>query len=557
MIRETINIGLHNFICDFYDKKELSKSYKSKFVMLRPTVYKNSSITVPEIFILEKSIITDEIDLDNVYPVLNETERYSNNISNFIDINNQYYGFYNKDKSEKIFDCDLIKVYHPITKTKNNNTIVHLYTIVNNLKIHFYCKAYNNNLTHSDNEFIINNVIYSEYIEVKLPNIKDLLSKETYYNEDIIPLIDNKIFIPTYTWLLDYKNITKDNFVYREYIYTELTQLSYNFPLNITLFPYSGLEYETYLADSELNSNSDSFLYYDDITISSKLGFNDIGKLVLKTTVNYNDKYNFNSVQEAYQYYKNISFNDYLDIEYDIDDEVNDYDNNGNLLTKQYQCAYVLELASDTNFKNIIYRSKFVEGITLFDDIDNRNFDIPVFNQWEQLPEVLIARIIFIDRYLGIILQSNFTVITKEYYKYLVRYTDKKIYSINLQDMQDKFVENVKCVIKKNTTEQSLGLQSNTPKIIYKPVFYRVQDLQNIQIRQDVTQNIGINLMNYLSKVESFNLNINGQKIIESARNDNYVIFKIQANKLTTTGGTYHICNQDDEYISSGQWSIY
>ena len=278
---------------------------------------------------------------------------------------------------------------------------------------------------------------------------------------------------------------------------------------------------------------------------------------MLKTTVNYNDKYNFNSVKEAYQYYKNISFNDYLDIEYDIDDEINDYDNNGNLLTKQYQCAYVLELASDTNFKNIIYRSKFVEGITLFDDIDNRNFDIPVFNRWEQLPEVLIARVIFIDRYLGIILQSNFTVITKEYYKYLVRYTDKKIYSINLQDMQDKFVENVKCVIKKNTTEQSLGLQSSTPKIIYKPVFYRVQDLQNIQIRQDVTQNIGINLMNYLSKVESFNLNINGQKIIESARNDNYVIFKIQANKLTTTGGTYHICNQDDEYISSGQWSIY
>ena len=61
MIRETINIGLHSFICDFYDKKELSKSYKSKFVMLRPTVYKNSSITVPEIFILEKSILIKDI----------------------------------------------------------------------------------------------------------------------------------------------------------------------------------------------------------------------------------------------------------------------------------------------------------------------------------------------------------------------------------------------------------------------------------------------------------------------------------------------------------------
>ena len=269
------------------------------------------------------------------------------------------------------------------------------------------------------------------------------------------------------------------------------------------------------------------------------------------------NKDKFSSVKDAYQYYKGVSFSDYLNIEYEADDEHYDYDIHGELLTKQYQCAYLLELASDTNFKNIIYRSQLIEGVTLFNDVDNRNFEIPIFTRWEQLPELLIARIIFIDRYLGIITESNFTVITKEYYKYLVRYTDTEIYRIDLQSMQDKFVENVKCIIKKNTTEQSLGLQNNMPKIIYKPVFYKVQDLQNIQIRQNVTQNIGVNLINYLSKVESFNINIDGLKIIESARNDSYVIFKIQANKLKSTSGTYHICNQDDEYISSGQWSIY
>jgi hypothetical protein len=128
---------------------------------------------------------------------------------------------------------------------------------------------------------------------------------------------------------------------------------------------------------------------------------------------------------------------------------------------------------------------------------------------------------------------------------------------IDLQDMQDKFIENVKCIIKKNNTEQTVGLQANMPKIIYKPVFYKVQDLQNIQIRQGVTQNIGINLMNYLSKVEAFNLNLDGKKFIETARNDSFIIFKIQANTLNSTSGTYHICNQDDEYISSGQWTLY
>ena len=556
MIRETINIGQHSFICDFYDKSELDTNYKSKFVMLRPVVYKNDAITVPEVYIIEKSIITNEINIPNVFPVINEIEHYSTNINSFIDINIQYYQFYNSDKSEKIFNCDVLKIYHPLSKTKNNKTLIHLFTIINNVKFHFYCKPYLDNVTHANKEFIINNNTYSEYVEILIPNFKEFISKETYYIEDIIPFNTNSTFMPTYNFVLNYINIEKDGILYRRFV-NENDIVQYNFPLNITLFPYSKIEYNTFLLDEELNTNSDSFIFYNDINISSKLGFNNIGKLVLKSNFEYKEKNKFNSVQEAYQYYKGVSFSDYLNIEYEENDNNIDYDINGNLLTKQYQCAYILELASDTKFKNIIYQSKFVEGITLFDDADNREFDIPVFNQWEQLPEILVARIIFIDRYLGVISESNFTVITKEYYKYLVRYTDTQIYSLNLQDMQDKFVENVKCIIKKNTTEQSLGLQNNTPKIIYKPVFYRVQDLQTIQIREGVTQNIGINLTNYLSKVESFNLNISDLKIVESARNNNYVIFKIQANKLTTKSGTYHICNQDDEYISSGQWSIY
>lgn len=557
MIRETINIGQHSFICDYYDKSELSDNYKTKFVMLRPIVLNNDAISIPEVFILEKSIITDEVNMNTVYPVISEIERYTSNIDNFIDINKQFYSFYNKDNSEKIFDCNILKIYHPNTKTKNNKTIIHVYTIINNVKFHFFCKPYLDNETHSNNEFIINNSIYSEYIEIPVPNIRDLISKETYYNEDIIPLYDNKVFIPTYTWILDYVNITENSNTYRQYLYNDANDLTYNFPLNITIFPYSKLDFDTYLPDTDLDPNSDSFVYYNDITITSKLGFNNKGKLVVQTEFDYKDKDKFSSVKEAYQYYKGVSFADYLNIEYEADDEHYDYDTHGELLTKQYQCAYLLELASDTNFKNIIYRSQLIEGLTLFNDVDNRNFEIPIFTRWEQLPELLIARIIFIDRYLGIITESNFTVITKEYYKYLVRYTDTEIYRIDLQSMQDKFVENVKCIIKKNTTEQSLGLQNNMPKIIYKPVFYKVQDLQNIQIRQNVTQNIGVNLINYLSKVESFNINIDGLKIIESARNDSYVIFKIQANKLKSTSGTYHICNQDDEYISSGQWSIY
>ena len=35
------------------------------------------------------------------------------------------------------------------------------------------------------------------------------------------------------------------------------------------------------------------------------------------------------------------------------------------------------------------------------------------------------------------------------------------------------------------------------------------------------------------------------------------VIFDINANMITSSGGTYNIVNQDDEYISSGNWIIY
>ena len=60
-----------------------------------------------------------------------------------------------------------------------------------------------------------------------------------------------------------------------------------------------------------------------------------------------------------------------------------------------------------------------------------------------------------------------------------------------------------------------------------------------------------------MTKVESFKLIIGDTQYIETARNDIYVIFNINAADLTGTAGTYSITNQDDEYISSGTWQTY
>ena len=65
----------------------------------------------------------------------------------------------------------------------------------------------------------------------------------------------------------------------------------------------------------------------------------------------------------------------------------------------------------------------------------------------------------------------------------------------------DKIICNVKV---ENNENNVIGNNINNTKIIYKPVFYKVQDLQNIQLQQGVTQNIGINLNNYMTKVNTF-----------------------------------------------------
>ena len=119
------------------------------------------------------------------------------------------------------------------------------------------------------------------------------------------------------------------------------------------------------------------------------------------------------------------------------------------------------------------------------------------------------------------------------------------------------FIDKITCTIKRDVQEDdSAKKSSNTPKVLYKPVFYRVVDLQNITIRAGITQNIGVALAEYMTKVESFKMVIGGMEIVESARNDIYAIFPVNGSSIGVDTGTYHITNQDGELISSGQFTV-
>ena len=69
-------------------------------------------------------------------------------------------------------------------------------------------------------------------------------------------------------------------------------------------------------------------------------------------------------------------------------------------------------------------------------------------------------------------------------------------------------------------------------------------------------QKVGINLAEFMTKVETFKLLLNGNEYVESGRNDVYVIFNIKGDGFTTSNGIYDIIDQDDEYISSGNYAL-
>lgn len=237
--------------------------------------------------------------------------------------------------------------------------------------------------------------------------------------------------------------------------------------------------------------------------------------------------------------------------------------------------GFKLEIATDTKFKHIIYDKNYRIN---FHDLDDFAFKLnDIFKSWNQHPEKLIARAVFYDRILGTKTTGNLIIISKEWFKYLINDNAKgrmtelsdinknkgllddnmKIIDLNKEAGNINFINKINCVVTKksdnSTIESSL---KNNQKIVFKPIFYRVSDLQNIRIRSNVVQNIGINLMKYMTKVDTFKMKINEIEYVESSRNDAFVIFKINANDIKKTTGKYDITNQDDEYISSGSYTL-
>lgn len=290
--------------------------------------------------------------------------------------------------------------------------------------------------------------------------------------------------------------------------------------------------------------------------------------------------------------------------------------------------GFRIEIASDKNFKNIILSENIsllnlygsteqaFENALLSDDLDlfanlkNGLFFFPlsgIFTNWKQMPDIVVARITFIDRFIGNELVSNDIFISKEKFKYITNInTFKRInqlvdlnknynndmIELNLNNNYGKtefdeivnsitdsnkekliewynkygnnhynFINKINCKVQNSVNEYNENKynksnNSNKTNIIYKPIFFKTNKLNNVQIKYKQNQNIGIDLHEYLSKVNLFILSLDGNTYYEIGRNSNYVLFSINATNLKNEMGTFEIYNSDHEYITYGTWSI-
>ena len=387
------------------------------------------------------------------------------------------------------------------------------------------------------------------------------------------------------------------------------------YPVNIILWPFeTDVINDKFVHNENWNIGSSTFISDLKFTLSSNMGFHNhkvsiISKFVFPNREDFEDTYGEKAVLNAYMKYNNVKIDYYKNFKIEaitkyeeelkhtsISDEdiiiLKDYYSKRNKQidvtnSKDIREKYIkmklqslydeinedtdteidfigfrVIIASDANYKHIIYdyNSKIK-----FEDLDDFSFDLnDIFEDWTNVYDgYYVAKVMFIDRLLGTEIISNSVMISPEWVKFMIKSSNERILNFdNIDetiDNMEKFncIENIRCVInKKSDDKEAIVKSSNAPRLLYRPLFYKASNLQNIQIRQNVKQKIGINLAEYMTKVETFKMLLNGNEYIEYGRNEAFVIFEISGNNFSTGRGKYDILNQDDEYISSGNYTL-
>ena len=486
-----------------------------------------------------------------------------------------------------------LRIWHPTTDL-NRNMILYIDSWVNSLHIHWYCDIIQHEDKYTGKERRLNQDIYNEYFEVEIPDFKDVLYGSTYieepslifrneYSKDKIKYAEETnalsgtihkdtdyqvykelenpengcIQLADMNLLLHYWKYHKedDGTEMKEYV-----ENPYSIPemisLNITLYPWKSIS-DNGIFTINKYAKPASCYFVDDFKMSIKASFEFIdGTISVVGRFCYPES--FSSIESAWQRIYSTDFSKYKS----LSERAKDYEDLKEILGDSLEMVkYTCIVSSDYLSKNIIH-----EEISYSDKVDDFLFPMKdLFSKWSQVPDNVYVRLIMEDRAIGKNCSSPTVLFTKDKLKYTIneqQYTrlsiKKKETDIdNMNKENFNFISNMNCrIVKSNDDKQQIQKNSVQPRIIYKPIFFKVQDLQNIILRSIMSQNIGISLSSYVNKVDEFILSIGENKWHESSRTSSFVIFNINSKLINEATGKYDIMTSENEYISTGNYTI-
>ena len=485
-----------------------------------------------------------------------------------------------------------LRIWHPTTDL-NRDMILYVDSWVNSLHIHWYCDIIQREDKHTGKEKRLNQDIYNEYFEVEIPDFRDVLYGSTYieepslilrneYSENKIKYAKEPISGRTIHKDTDYKvyeeleepedgciQLADMNLLLHYWKYhkeddgtemKEYVENPYSIPemisLNVTLYPWKSIS-DNGIFTINKYAKPASCYFVDDFKMSIKASFEFInGTISVVGRFCYPES--FSSIESAWQRIYSTDFSKYKS----LSEKAKDYEDLKEILGDSLEMVkYTCIVSSDYLSKNIIH-----EEISYSDRVDDFLFPMKdLFSKWSQVPDNVYVRLIMEDRAIGKNCSSPTVLFTKDKLKYTIneqQYTRLSIKKkeTDIDDMNKEnfnFISNINCrIVKSNDDKQQIQKNSVQPRIIYKPIFFKVQDLQNIVLRSNMSQNIGISLSSYVNKVDEFILSIGENKWHESSRTSSFVIFNVNSKLIKEATGKYDILTSDNEYLSTGNYTI-
>ena len=485
-----------------------------------------------------------------------------------------------------------LRIWHPTTDL-NRFMILYVDSWVNSLHIHWYCDIIQREDKHTGKERRLNQDIYNEYFEVEIPDFRDVLYGSTYieepslifrneYSKNKIKYAEDEQYSRAIHKDTDYKvyeeleepedgciQLADMNLLLHYWKYhkkddgtemKEYVENPYSIPemisLNVTLYPWKSIS-DNGIFTINKYAKPASCYFVDDFKMSIKASFEFInGTISVVGRFCYPES--FSSIESAWQRIYSTDFSKYKA----LSERAKDYEDLKEILGDSLEMVkYTCIVSSDYLSKNIIH-----EEISYSDRVDDFLFPMKdLFSKWSQVPDNVYVRLIMEDRAIGKNCSSPTVLFTKDKLKYTIneqQYTRLSIKKkeTDIDDMNKEnfnFISNINCrIVKNNDDKQQIQKNSVQPRIIYKPIFFKVQDLQNIVLRSNMSQNIGISLSSYVNKVDEFILSIGENKWHESSRTSSFVIFNVNSKLIKEATGKYDILTSDNEYLSTGNYTI-